>query len=436
MLAKEIIRQKRDKQELSSEQIKKFISQVTAQKIDDSQIAALTMAIFLNGFNKKETLDLTMAMRDSGEVLHWNHIDKPIVDKHSSGGVGDKTSLMIGPILAACGVCVPMICGRGLGHTGGTVDKLESIPTYNTHADTDLFCKTVETVGCAEIGQTGNLAPADKKIYAIRDVCATVESIPLICASILSKKLAEGIGYLIMDLKCGNGAFMSTLNNAKELAKMIVEVAKTAGTNTHALITDMNQVLGKNVGNALEVREAMEFLQNKRTDLRLNTLTIGLCAEMLVQCSVCKNIDEAEKTVEKAITTGAALEKFAAMATALGAPHDFCEKYDTYLPKAKIVRPIYAPQKGYVANMDVRAIGLSVIKLGGGRAVADQKLDLATGYTDFVQIGDKVDEKTPLALIHCQTQEQYEQVAKDLLAAIGIADCPIKQNNPIIDRIV
>ena len=237
MLPQEIIRKKRDKFELSEEEIREFISGIINKNVDDAQVAALTMAIFFNSMSKKEITALTLAMRDSGKVLSWNGFDKPIVDKHSSGGVGDKVSLILAPLLAANDVYVPMIAGRGLGHTGGTIDKLESIPNYNTSADDELFRKTVKNVGCAIIGQTADLAPADKKIYAIRDVCATVESIPLITASILSKKLAAGLQYLVMDLKCGNGAFMNNFADAEKLAKSIVEVANSAGTKTSAIIT-------------------------------------------------------------------------------------------------------------------------------------------------------------------------------------------------------
>lgn len=436
MIPQEIIRIKRNNKELSVEEIKSFIEGISNHEVDDIQVAALTMAVFLNGFSARETVALTLAMRDSGEVLDWSDVDKPVADKHSSGGVGDKTSLMIGPILAACDVCVPMVCGRGLGHTGGTVDKLESIPGYNTQADTDLFKKVVKKVGYAEIGQTGNLAPADKKIYAIRDVCATVESIPLITASILSKKLAEGIDYLIMDLKCGNGAFMQTFADAEALAKSIVAVAGSAGTKTSAIITDMNQVLGYNVGNALEVAEAIEFLKDNRPNKRLNVVTKSLCSQILVQCGRCKTQEQADKLVEGVIVSGKALEKFAEMISELGAPNDFTEKYHLYLPKAAIIRPIYADESGFVSAMDVRNIGLSIIKMNGGRTVPNQKLDLATGYTDFVQIGDKVDSKTPLAVVHCQSEEQYETVKADILQNITISAEPVKENNPIISRVV
>lgn len=431
MLPQEIIRRKRNKQTLSRIEIDEFINGITTGSVADVQVASMTMAIFLNGLNAQETIDLTLAMRNSGDILQWD-LDKPVVDKHSSGGVGDKVSLMLTPILAACDVYVPMIAGRGLGHTGGTVDKLESIPHYNTQADNNLFRRTVKEVGCAIIGQTGNLAPADKKIYAIRDVCGTVESIPLITASILSKKLAAGPQYLVMDLTCGNGAFMQNFADAKALAESIVSVANGAGTKTSAVLTDMNQLRGYSAGNAVEVHEALDYLQNKNINQRIDIITRTLCAQLLHQCGRFTSIKEAQKAVSAALSSGKALEKFAKMATALGAPADFVEKADTYLPKSAHQKPIFAPHEGYIASMDTRAIGLSIIELGGGRRMPTQKLDLATGYTAFAQIGDKVDEKTPLAMVHYQTEEQFQKAKEQILQAISIDNKKPDIKSPIL----
>ncbi len=431
MLPQEIIRRKRNKQTLSRIEIDEFINGITTGSVADVQVASMTMAIFLNGLNAQETIDLTLAMRNSGDILQWD-LDKPVVDKHSSGGVGDKVSLMLTPILAACDVYVPMIAGRGLGHTGGTVDKLESIPHYNTQADNNLFRRTVKEVGCAIIGQTGNLAPADKKIYAIRDVCGTVESIPLITASILSKKLAAGPQYLVMDLTCGNGAFMQNFADAKALAESIVSVSNSAGTKTSAVLTDMNQLRGYSAGNAVEVHEALDYLQNKNINQRIDIITRTLCAQLLHQCGRFTSIKEAQKAVSAALSSGKALEKFAKMATALGAPADFVEKADTYLPKSAHQNPIFAPHEGYIASMDTRAIGLSIIELGGGRRVPTQKLDLATGYTAFAQIGDKVDEKTPLAMVHYQTEEQFQKAKEQILQAISIDNKKPDIKSPIL----
>ncbi len=435
MLPQEIIRQKRDGQTLTTAEISEFIQGVTDGSIMDAQTAALTMAIFLKGMNAEETAALTLAMRDSGDVMQWRGFDKPIVDKHSSGGVGDKVSLMLAPLLACCDVYVPMISGRGLGHTGGTLDKFDSIPGYQTSPSNEKFRQTVKEVGCAIIGQTGNLAPADKKIYAIRDVCGTVESVELITASILSKKLAAGLEYLVMDLKCGNGAFMSNLEDARKLARSIVSVANTAGTQTSALLTDMNQVLGTTVGNALEVKEAVEFLQNKNPDPRLAEITLALCAELLVNAKQAQNISSARTKLEKAWLSGAALEKFAQMVSSLGGSSDFCDKYDSYLPQAAIIKPVFAKTTGYVSSMHTRDIGLSLIKLKGGRTRSDQTLDFATGFSHFCQIGDKIEQDTPLAYIHAQTQAEWKQAAEDIQQAIQIEASKPHHTPEIIERI-
>ena len=421
MFPQEIIRRKRNKEVLSRDEINFFIRGVVNGDFADIQTAALTMAIFLNGFNKDETVDLTLAMRDSGDVLKWD-LPAPVIDKHSTGGVGDKVSLMLAPILAACGAFVPMIAGRGLGHTGGTLDKLDSIPGYNTLSSNESFVTTVKNVGCAIIGQTGNLAPADKKIYAIRDVCGTVESIPLITASILSKKLAAGLEYLVMDLKCGAGAFMENYDDAQKLARSIVDVANGSGTKTTAVITDMNSVLGYSVGNALEVKEAVEYLQGKNVNTRLDEVTRKLCRELLVSCKMCADENEAEHKVAEALSSGQALEKFSQMTAALGGPKDFVKKYNSYLPQAKIVRPVFAKTSGYVSKMAVRDIGMLLVGLKGGRVHPDQKLDYATGFTEFCQIGDYVAEHKPLAMLHAQSEEEYLAAADMLRELISVED--------------
>jgi thymidine phosphorylase len=424
MFPQEIIRSKRDGHTLTKEEIEFFIHGVSDSSIADSQTAALTMAIFLNGLNKSETIELTLAMRDSGDVLHWN-LDGPAIDKHSTGGVGDKVSLMLAPILAACGGYVPMIAGRGLGHTGGTLDKLDSILGYRTQVDNETFIRTVKQIGCAIIGQTGNLAPADKKIYAIRDVCGTVESIPLITASILSKKLAAGLDYLIMDLKCGNGAFMPDLPHARELARSIVDVATGAGTKTVALITDMNQILGRTVGNALEVVEALDYLKNQNIDPRLDTLTRTLCRDLLVTAGLYQTPESAAQKIDSVLRSGAALEKFAQMIAALGGPSDFVEKSDQYLPHAAVVRPVFADQSGYVTAMPTRDIGMALVGLKGGRVHPDQKLDYATGFSQFCQIGDYVDTHKPLAVVHAQDESSFDETASCLKQFISIGEKPV-----------
>ena len=435
MLPQEIIRKKRNRQALTAAEIAFFIRGVTDGTIVDAQTAALTMAVFLNGMNVKETTALTLNMRDSGDVLKWKELNGPVVDKHSSGGVGDKVSLMLAPMIAACGGFVPMISGRGLGHTGGTLDKFDSIPGYQTMPDNDLFRKTVKEVGCAIIGQTGNLAPADKKIYAIRDVCGTVESVELITASILSKKLAAGLDCLVMDLKCGNGAFMDNIEDARRLAHSIVSVANEAGTQTSAILTDMNQVLGHNVGNALEVIEAVEYLKGEKVDARLHQITLELCAELLVNAQLSKDLVSAKKQLQKVLNSGKALEIFAKMVAALGGPTDFCERPLHYLPRAAIVRPVYPENPGYVTAMDTRDIGLSIIELKGGRVRPDQKLDYATGYSRFCQIGDLVDDSTPLAVVHAQTEDEYKHAAAALRKQIKVSAAHPLAHSSIIEKI-
>ncbi|MBR6327306.1 MAG: thymidine phosphorylase [Alphaproteobacteria bacterium] len=423
MLPQEIIRKKRNHLPLSKEEIDFFIKGVTDETISDAQIGALTMAVFLNGFNQDEKVNLTLAMRDSGDVLSWD-VDGPVVDKHSTGGVGDKVSLVLGPILAACGAYVPMISGRGLGHTGGTLDKLDSIKGYQTSPSNELFQKTVKEVGCAIIGQTGNLAPADKRIYAVRDVCATVESIPLITASILSKKLASGLDNLVMDVKFGNGAFMENTDDARMLAKSIVEVANNAGTKTTALLTDMNAVLGTAVGNAVEISEVVQYLKRNHVNKRLDEVTKALAVEILTASKLADNADDALSKIEHMLSSGQALQKFEQMVYTLGGPHDFAAHVQDYMPQAPSVRPVYPLHDGYVVSMQTRQIGLALVELKGGRTHPLQTVNHATGMTDFCQIGDKIDTQTPLCMVHAQTESDFERAAFVLPQLIEIGDKP------------
>ena len=420
MLPQEIIRKKRDKHRLNKEEIDFFIQSVASGEIGDSQIGAFAMAVFLNGMDKREVVDLTLAMRDSGDILQWN-LNGPVIDKHSTGGVGDKVSLMLAPMLAACGGYIPMISGRGLGHTGGTLDKFDSIPGYRTVPDNSLFQKTVRNVGCAIIGQTGRLAPADRRIYAVRDISGTVESIPLITASILSKKLAAGLDFLVMDLKCGNGAFMDSLPAAKALARSIADVSKGAGTPAEAVITDMNQVLGKSIGNALEVAEAVDYLKGLSPDSRLHKVNMALCSSILAACGLCKTADDAKARLEHVLSSGKALEIFAKMVSALGGPKDFADDCRKYLPQAKIIRPLPSPRSGYVHAMHTRNIGLALILLKGGRTRPEQELDYAAGFGEFCQLGDKVEKDAPLCLIHAQNAADWNLAAKQLLDSIKIS---------------
>jgi len=330
MLPQEIIRRKRDGEILKPEEISEFIQGLTDGRVTEGQAAAFAMSVFFRGMKSPETVALTLAMMRSGTQLSWQELDGPVLDKHSTGGIGDNVSLMLAPAIAACGGYVPMISGRGLGHTGGTLDKLDSIPGYISQPDNELFRKVVRETGAAIIGQTADLAPADKRLYAIRDVTATVESIPLITASILSKKLAAGLQGLVMDVKTGNGAFMPTLEGAQELATSLADVANGAGLRTVALITDMDQPLASAAGNAVEVLNAVEYLTGAHRDERLHEVVIALGAEMLVIGGLAKDSSEARKRITRSIEDGSALERFQRMITALGGPHDFVERPATY----------------------------------------------------------------------------------------------------------
>ncbi|UYI46512.1 thymidine phosphorylase [Vibrio natriegens] len=421
-LPQEIIRKKRDGEILSADEINFFIQGVANNTVSEGQIAAFAMTIFFNEMTMDERIALTCAMRDSGMVIDWSHMNfgGPIVDKHSTGGVGDVTSLMLGPMVAACGGFVPMISGRGLGHTGGTLDKLESIPGYNITPTNDVFGQVTKDAGVAIIGQTGDLAPADKRVYATRDITATVDNISLITASILSKKLAAGLESLVMDVKVGSGAFMPTYEASEELAKSIVAVANGAGTKTTAILTDMNQVLASSAGNAVEVREAVRFLTGEYRNPRLLEVTMASCAEMLVLGKLAENTDDARAKLMEVLDNGKAAECFGKMVAGLGGPADFVENYENYLEKAEIIKPVYATETGIVSAMDTRAIGMAVVAMGGGRRVATDEIDYAVGFDEFIRLGEVADSDKPLAVIHARTEEQWEEAAKALRSAIKV----------------
>ncbi|AGV17362.1 MULTISPECIES: thymidine phosphorylase [Vibrio] len=421
-LPQEIIRKKRDGEVLTADEINFFIQGVANNTVSEGQIAAFAMTIFFNEMTMDERIALTCAMRDSGMVIDWSHMNfgGPIVDKHSTGGVGDVTSLMLGPMVAACGGFVPMISGRGLGHTGGTLDKLESIPGYNITPSNDVFGQVTKDAGVAIIGQTGDLAPADKRVYATRDITATVDNISLITASILSKKLAAGLESLVMDVKVGSGAFMPTYEASEELAKSIVAVANGAGTKTTAILTDMNQVLASSAGNAVEVREAVRFLTGEYRNPRLLEVTMASCAEMLVLGKLAENTEDARAKLMEVLDNGKAAECFGKMVAGLGGPADFVENYDNYLEKAEIIKPVYATETGIVSAMDTRAIGMAVVAMGGGRRVATDEIDYAVGFDEFIRLGEVADSDKPLAVIHARTEEQWEEAAKALRSAIKV----------------
>ena len=439
----EVIRRKREGEVLTAEEIQQFVAGVTDGSVSEGQIAALAMATYFKGMNIEERVALTCATRDSGYVMDWSgdNLDGPVIDKHSTGGVGDVVSLMLGPMIAACGAYVPMISGRGLGHTGGTLDKLDSIPGYTTSASEELFRKVVKEAGVAIVGQTGELAPADKRIYGVRDVTATVESIDLITASILGKKLAENLDALVMDVKVGSGAFMPTFEQSVALAESIVKVANGAGVKTTALLTDMNQCLASSAGNALEVREAVRFLTGgsskaKERNERLFEVTMAQSTELLVSGGLAADIDEARGKLQTVLDNGDAAEVFGRMVAGLGGPEDFMEKYDNYLPTAKIIKPVYLDAQGYVASMNTREVGMAVVMLGGGRKVATDSLDYSVGISDICKLGDKIDPDTPIAVIHANDEATWEQAAAMLNEVIKLSDSKPEENPCVYQRIV
>lgn len=435
MLPQETIRRKRNGETLSNEEIGAFIRGLSDGSISEGQVAAFAMAVWFKGMSRDETVALTLAMRDSGDVLDWSDLGRPIADKHSTGGVGDNVSLMLAPILAACGVAVPMISGRGLGHTGGTLDKLQSIPGYDIMPDEARFRRTVREVGCAIIGQTGDLAPADKRLYAVRDVTATVDSVPLITASILSKKLAAGLQTLVLDVKVGNGAFMADLEEARVLARSLVEVANGAGVKTAALLTDMNEPLADAAGNALEVAHAVAFLKGEKSGTRIEAVTLTLAAEVLVSVGCAEDSARARAVARDAIVSGSALEHFARMVHALGGPPDFADQPARYLVKAPIERVVNAPRGGRLAACDTRALGMAVIELGGGRIRPEDGIDHAVGFSELLPLGTTVAEGDPIARIHARDEAAAERAEASLLALYAIrgeADAP---SGPVVESI-
>ena len=415
MLYQELIRRKRDGGELTAEEISAMVAGITSGDLGDAQLGAFAMAVVLKGMSLPERVALTEAMRDSGEVLSWAR--GPVVDKHSTGGIGDNVSLMLAPALAACGAVVPMISGRGLGHTGGTLDKLEAIPGYDATPEATRLRRVVEETGCAIIGQTSALAPADRRFYAVRDVTATVESRDLITASILSKKLAAGLDALVLDVKCGNGAFMATLEEAEALAQALVEVANGAGCRTRALITDMNAPLAPAAGNALEVVVAVDFLTGREVDPRLWEVTCALGAEALVLAGLCAGAEEARAAIEEAFRSGRATERFAQMVAGLGGPTDFIERVESYLQPAPIVVEVPAPEAGMITGYETRALGLAVIALGGGRRQVTDSIDPRVGLSRIAALGTAVEVGDPIALIHAA----YEAAAARAAAAVQAA---------------
>ena len=436
-LTQEIIRKKRDKGVLSAEEIQFFVRGITDGSVSEGQIAALGMAVFFNDMNMDERVAFTLAMRDSGHVLDWRalNLPGPVVDKHSTGGVGDVVSLLLGPMVAACGGYVPMISGRGLGHTGGTLDKFDAIPGYCTVPDNELFRKVVKEVGVAIIGQTAQLAPADKRFYSIRDVTATVESVAMITGSILSKKLSAGLDALVMDVKVGSGAFMPTYDKSVELAESIVAVGNGAGMQTSAILTDMNESLAPYAGNALEVRGAMDYLTGRSRPARLHEVTLALCAEMLVLGGLAGTEEEARARLEAVLASGEAAERFSRMVSALGGPADLVDNPDKHLEQAPVVVPAPALTAGFANVRDCRAIGLAVVALGGGRRRPTDEIDFAVGLTELVGLGEQVTVGQPLAMVHARTEAAAQQAIKEIQAAYEISPVALTAN-PVIYRTI
>ncbi len=438
MLTQEIIRRKRDGEVLSREAIETFITGVAENRVSDAQIAAFTMAVLLNRLTMDERVTLTEAMTRSGRVLDWSAsgFDGPALDKHSTGGIGDNVSLILAPAIAACGGVVPMVSGRGLGHTGGTLDKLESIPGYRTMVDADHVTATVRTAGCAIVGATEDIAPADRRIYAVRDVTATVVSIDLITASILSKKLAAGLDALVLDVKTGSGAFAASRQEADALAESLVAVAHGAGLNTRALITDMDQPLADAAGNAVEVRVAAAILAGTAWPPRLMDVTLALGATLLRQAGLAETEAEAKSRLEAAIRDGRAAERFQRMVAILGGPDDFLDRVPDYLPEAPIVRPVWPLKSGVVSGVDARAIGLAVVAMGGGRRRAGDPIDPSVGFSGIAEIGDAVGPKDrPLAKVHAASAASADQATEALIAAMAVAEHAAPAPSPVLAAI-
>jgi thymidine phosphorylase len=466
-LPQELIRLKRDGAALTRAQIDAFVQGLVDGGFSDAQVGAMAMAVVLRGMDTAETAALTAAMTQSGEVLRWDggalpagH--GPLLDKHSTGGVGDKVSLMLAPLLAACGAVVPMISGRGLGHTGGTLDKLEALPGYQVAPPRERLDAALRAAGCAIVGASERLAPADRRLYAIRDVTATVESLPLITASILSKKLAAGLQALVMDVKVGNGAFMAEPAAARALARSLVGVGRAAGLPTVALLTGMDEVLGHHAGNALEVAEALAFLSGRwpagwepagharaspasasgplpdaepppAREPRLLEVTLALAAQALQLGGLCAGEEEARARAQRALDDGSAAEHFARMVAALGGPADVLR--DAALPQAPVRWPVPAARGGWVAAMDTRALGLAVVELGGGRRRPGERVDPRVGLSHLQHVGQPVKPGTPLAWVHAADESAARRAAKQVTQAVRLGDAPCAPTPAVLERI-
>ena len=432
--AQAILAKVRNKSSLSRDEMVWFAKGLSDGKVTDAQAGAFSMAVALNGLGSQQArTDWTLAMRDSGKILSWE-VGSPVLDKHSTGGIGDCVSLILAPLLASIGVCVPMISGRGLGHTGGTLDKLESIPGVKVMHSEERLVEIIESCGCIIAGANENIAPADRRLYAVRDVTSTVDSLDLITASILSKKLASGLDGLVLDIKCGSGAFMADLNQATELAKALVKTANEAGCATTALITDMNQPLAPAMGNALEIVEVMRVLSGETVG-RLRSITVSLGAEILKAQKIYNNISQATNELERNLNSGAALKKFSEMITLMGGPINFGQDFNRYLPEATAVIEVFAPEAGYLAQWDGRSLGNIVVKLGGGRLVETDQVDHAVGFSEIASIGTKLSKGSPILKIHAARIDHAEEAKRQVLAAFKLSDSAPKETELVLKRI-
>jgi len=428
-----VIEKKRDGRPLSDEEIEWFIGGFTRGEIPDYQMAALAMAICLRGMTTQETVAFTRAMVRSGDVLDLSSVPGPKVDKHSTGGIGDKISLVLAPLLAACDVRVPMVSGRGLGITGGTLDKLEAIPGFRTRWSDAEVIRLLNEVGCVVVAPTERLAPADRKLYALRDVTGTVPSVPLIVSSILSKKVAEGVEHLILDVKCGRGAFMKSEAAARELAEGLLGTATQLGLDVRALITDMNQPLGRAVGNAVEVQEAIETLRGAGPE-DVRHLTVELGAELLHMAGRVPTVAAGRERLNEALRSGQGLAKFRAMVEAQGGDGRVVDDPDR-LPAAPIRRPWSAPTTGWIAEVDAERIGRAVLVLGGGRQRMEDSVDPAVGLSDLVKVGERVEKGAPLGVVHARDEDRFRAAAAWLTGAFVISETPVEEPHQILARL-
>jgi pyrimidine-nucleoside phosphorylase len=424
----DVIRKKRDGLSLSREEIEFFIAGITNGRVADYQVSALLMAIYLNGMNDAEQQALTEAMLNSGNILDFTDIPKPKADKHSTGGVGDKTSIIIAPLVAACGVCVPMISGRGLGHTGGTLDKLESIPGYNVNLSATEFKQVLDQVGYAMAGQTAELAPADKKMYALRDATSTVESIPLIVASIISKKGAAGLDAMIIDVKVGNGAFMREEARAESLAHALVSTGNSCGIKTRALLTDMNQPLGGMVGNSLEVLECINLLRGEANEAARPVLDLSmeLCAHMLVLANVDQTIEAAHERLDEVLKSGKALECLQKNVAAQGGDPRVCDAPQEFLPLVSETVKVESPRSGFITKVDTTEIGHAIAAIGGGRVRIEDTVDPTVGFTSELKLGDQVRAGEAIGVVYCADSDAAAEAARRIQAAYEIGDAAMQ----------